>query len=198
MARETLFPLELIATAFVAGRTTMVRNTGGGGAHKRCARKHSAPASNSHQQTRRKEEGEEYAIVTAMSGGQHCQVMCADEHARTCVIRKKFRGRGKRDNTLALGTWVLVAPRDDWERREPGSTKLCKCDLLEVYSSGERERLLASPGDCDFSALVNVRRAALGEDPEDCEISFLESDEDCPFSFRPGIPEADDPSIDDI
>ena len=32
-------------------------------------------------------------------------------------MRNKFRGRGKRDNTVSPGTWVLIGIRE-WERCE--------------------------------------------------------------------------------
>lgn len=157
--------------------STMVRNTVGGGSHKRCARKHNDTQHHDTRTVRRKGDGEEYAIVTMMSGGQHCQVMCADGQTRTCVIRKKFRGRGKRDNTLSTGVWLLVAPRDDWERPPPGSGKHCKCDLLEVYASSDRDRLISDPEGADLNALVTARKTALGEDPEELDITFYDSDD---------------------
>jgi hypothetical protein len=52
-----------------------------------------------------------------------------------CIIRNKFKGRGKRDNILDSGSWVLVGMRE-W------ASKQDTCDLLEVYNDGERDRLL--------------------------------------------------------
>ena len=82
------------------------------------------------------EEGEVYAVVTKLFGGDNCEVVCSDGETRLCLIRKKFRGRGKRDNTIAIGVWVLVGLRD-WE----SINKRQKCDLLEVYSQTDKDTL---------------------------------------------------------
>ena len=83
------------------------------------------------------EEGEMYAIVTKMLGNG-CSVHCADNVSRLCIIRGKFQGKGKSMNIIAAGTWVLVGLRD-WESVKEGGTP--KCDLLEVYSHVDKERL---------------------------------------------------------
>ena len=51
-------------------------------------------------------------------------------------IRNKFKGRGKRDNMLKVGTWILVGPREYETTREKE-----KCDLLEVYNPNDMEKL---------------------------------------------------------
>ena len=83
------------------------------------------------------EEGEMYAIVTKMLGNG-CSVHCADDVSRLCIIRGKFQGKGKSMNIIATGTWVLIGLRD-WESVKEGGTP--KCDLLEVYSHVDKERL---------------------------------------------------------
>jgi hypothetical protein len=55
------------------------------------------------------------------------------------VIRKKFKGRGRRDNTLNMGTWCLVGKRS-FETSVEG--KLDKTDLLEVYSDIEKKKVI--------------------------------------------------------
>ena len=80
---------------------------------------------------------ETYATVIKLLGGPNCEVVTNDGHTRLCVIRNKFRGRDKRDNTIAPGVWILVGIRD-WEARV-GSEQ--KCDLLEVYTSNEKDKL---------------------------------------------------------
>ena len=82
------------------------------------------------------EEGEIYAVVTKLFGGDNCEVVCSDGTTRLCIIRKKFRGRGKRDNTVAPGIWILVGLRE-WQT----ANKLEKCDLLEVYSQSDKDTL---------------------------------------------------------
>ena len=68
-------------------------------------------------------------------GGANCEVICEDGHKRLCIIRNKFRGRGKRDNFIGPGVWVLVGLRE-WEART--GDKQEKCDLLCVYREDEK------------------------------------------------------------
>ena len=72
-----------------------------------------------------------------------CHVLCLDGITRLCFIRGKFRGRGKKDNLLTPGTWVLIGLRE-WENNTTSSTDgkpSQKCDLLEVYGDMDKERL---------------------------------------------------------
>ena len=99
----------------------MVKNKGGNKT-KRGARKHSFTPQN--KKTRFiEEEGETYAVVIQILGGSNCQVMCLDGKLRLCVIRNKFKGRGKRDNLIAPSKWVLVGIRD-WEVRAKWNSKM--------------------------------------------------------------------------
>jgi hypothetical protein len=74
-------------------------------------------------------------------------VRCVDGYDRLCQIRGKFTGRSKRENALGQGTWVLIGLRQwdaDKEFAKVSSKtekKIQKCDLLEIYSSSEREKL---------------------------------------------------------
>ena len=91
----------------------MVKNTKGGSGHKSQARKYETSGKQSNFKTRFSEdEFEYYAQVTAILGNGMCHVMCKDGKKRLCIIRGKFRGRGKRDNTISNGKWVLVGGRD--------------------------------------------------------------------------------------
>ena len=91
----------------------MVKNKKGGSGHKKMARKNVAPKGGySNRKLRKpKEEGEIFARVTAIHGGGHAGILCTDGKNRTLVIRGKFRGRNKRDNTIKLDSIVLVALR---------------------------------------------------------------------------------------
>jgi initiation factor 1A len=135
----------------------MVKNTKGGSGHKSQARKYETSGKQSNFKTRFSEdEFEYYAQVVAMLGNGMCHVMCKDGKKRLCVIRGKFRGRGKRDNTLSNGKWVLVGGRD-FEAEKTGEGKsLEKCDLLEVYSDLDKERLKVLGGFNDFIARDNT------------------------------------------
>ena len=104
------------------------------------------------------EEGEIYGVVTKLFGGDNCEVVCSDGTTRLCIIRKKFRGRGKRDNTVAPGVWILVGLRD-WQ----SANKLEKCDLLEVYSQSDKDTL-KNNSSLNLTALI---KALEGNDDND-------------------------------
>ena len=90
----------------------MVKNKKGGSGHKKMARKNVAPKGGYNRKLRLpKEEGEIIAQVTAISGGGHAVIKCTDGKERTLVIRGKFRGRNKRDNTIRNGSFVLAGLR---------------------------------------------------------------------------------------
>jgi len=115
----------------------MVKNTGGGNKAKGFARKNLVKSSNALRVSH--DEAEVYAQVTKILGGAMCHVEDLDGVTMLCHIRGKFRGRGKRDNFIGTGTWVLVGLRE-WEK-EPSNGKLLNCDILEVYTDHDKERL---------------------------------------------------------
>jgi translation initiation factor 1A len=110
----------------------MVKNTKGGNTNKKFARKNIS-VENVRHKTRLadpKEPCEMYAIVTKMLGQGNCEVLCNDGKKRLCVIRKKFKGRNKRNNIISPQSIILIGIRD-WE--VVAQDKKQKCDLLEVY-----------------------------------------------------------------
>jgi initiation factor 1A len=128
----------------------MVRNEGGGNKMKHLARKH---VNGSAQQQANKflrisqSPDEIYAYVVRLFGNSMCLVKCLDGYDRLCHIRGKFTGRSKRENVLSEGTWVLIGLRQ-WDADKEFASKsskteknIQKCDLLEIYSSSEREKL---------------------------------------------------------
>lgn len=115
----------------------MVKNTSGGNKAKGYARKNFIKGTSSLRISQ--EEAEVYAMVSKVLGGSMCHVTDLEGTEMLCHIRGKFRGRGKRDNFIGAGTWVLVGLRD-WEK-EPSKGKLLNCDILEVYSDYDKERL---------------------------------------------------------
>ena len=133
----------------------MVKNKTGGNKSKKSARKLMNPVT-TNRKLRLAEEGETYAVVIKLYGGPNCEVVTNDGVTRLCVIRNKFRGRDKRDNTIAPGVWILVGIRE-WEAR---SNKALKCDLLEVYNSGEKDKL---KGTATLN-LAHIIRASDGDD----------------------------------
>jgi len=84
-------------------------------------------------------EDERYGIVTKMLGNSQCQVKCADDKVRLCIIRKKFTGQHKGQNFLRPGTWILVGLRT-WETKQ--EDRIEKCDLMECYTESDKTKLL--------------------------------------------------------
>lgn len=135
---------------------TMVKNDAGGNKGKGLARKHvnAAKCGSSKQLRVATHEAEQYAVVSKMLGNGMCYVRLLGNGTSgdvLCIIRNKFKGRGKRDNILDSGSWVLVGLRE-W------ASKQDTCDLLEVYNDGERDRLMKNEP-C-FKGVANESSAA--------------------------------------
>ena len=125
----------------------MVKNTTGGSKTKGQARKFVNARQTSNNNIRlSNDENELYAQVSKMLGNGMCHVLCIDGKTRLCHIRGKFRGRGKRDNLIGNNSWLLIGLRE-WEseqdnnQSENSKKKLQNCDLLEVYSPIDVDRL---------------------------------------------------------
>lgn len=151
----------------------MVKNTKGGSGHKKFARKHvSSKAGNRLRVS--EDEGEIYAIATRMLGNNMFYAHCIDNELRLCHIRGKFTGRGKRDNTIVAGTWVLVGIRE-WEEVScvTEKKKIQHCDILEVYTEFDKERLKETLEE-NWSILTenDTSRATPGE-IDDSGLQFL-------------------------
>jgi initiation factor 1A len=124
----------------------MVKNTQGGSSHKKFARKNTV-GTKSNKLRVSEDEGEIYAIVTKMLGNNMFHCYCIDDVVRLGHIRGKFTGRGKRDNMVEGGKWVLIGLRE-WDVPSEksssvvkGKVKMQQCDLLEVYSDMDKQRL---------------------------------------------------------
>ena len=123
----------------------MVKNTKGGSGHKKMGRKFTTGAKNNKLRLS-EEDGEIYSIVLNMCGNGMFHCLGIDGVKRLGHIRGKFSGRGKRDNMVEVGKWVLVGLREwDIEPSTMKSTdkkeKMQKCDLLEVYNDSDKQRL---------------------------------------------------------
>jgi translation initiation factor IF-1 len=123
----------------------MVKNTKGGSSHKKMGRKFTTGAKNNKLRLS-EEEGEIYSIVVKMCGNGMFHCFGIDGVTRLGHIRGKFSGRGKRDNMVEIGKWVLIGLRE-WDI-EPSTAKttdkkekMQKCDLLEVYNESDKHRL---------------------------------------------------------
>jgi initiation factor 1A len=129
----------------------MVKNITGGNKSKKQARSSGGPSQPNKNVRKAVEEGEIYAVVTKINGGNNCQVMCVDGITRCCFIRNKFKTFGKHENTISVGVWILAGIRL-WESRSAG---VQKCDLLEVYSQTEKDNLKQNET-CNFNYLMNA------------------------------------------
>uniref|UniRef100_A0A6C0HTB0 S1-like domain-containing protein n=1 Tax=viral metagenome TaxID=1070528 RepID=A0A6C0HTB0_9ZZZZ len=113
----------------------MVKNVKGG-KHKNQARKHLV---NIERKLRlRIHDGEMYARVTSKPGGNKLVVLCLDQATRLCTMPGKFINKG-RDNVVEKGSWILVGLRD-WETAKTREN----CDLLEVYTDNEKQKLFTT------------------------------------------------------
>jgi hypothetical protein len=158
----------------------MVKNTKGGNKSKGMARKHLGGAKETRILRLVDSSFEKYGVVTRILG--NCMFYVVTDIASETQphllghIRNKFRGRAKRDNTITLGSVVLVGLRD-WEH-----PNYKECDLLEVYETNEVRQLMKNPS-IDLSSLqkhidayssktgdVSASSVAVG----DSEIEFVE------------------------
>ena len=129
---------------------TMVKNTKGGNKSKGIARKHIAGAREARVLRLAVSPFEKYGVIIKLLGNGMFYVVtdiATGEHPHLLGhIRKKFKGRSKRDNTITLGSVILVGLRD-WE--DPNYKE---CDLLEVYDANEIRQLMKNPS-IDLSSL---------------------------------------------
>ena len=142
----------------------MPKNTKGGSGHKRQARKHTSGGYQNNRTRFSADPLEMYAVCTKLYGQGHIEVMCHDGVSRMCVIRKKFKGRGKRDNAVTMGTWLLVGKRE-FEVRAAGKKE--KCDLLEVYRDNDKNTLQQHQSEINWNVLKAQAPEGTEADDED-------------------------------
>ena len=100
----------------------MAKNKLGGNRAKKMARKFNQVSIQ--KKTRyAKNTDEIYGCCDKIHGGSQINIICSDGKSRLCFIRNKFRGRGRRDNQVNIGTWVLVGRRD-YETTKKGLEKM--------------------------------------------------------------------------
>jgi len=151
----------------------MVKNVSGGNKSKGFARK--SYAKKDYGLRVSQENDEVYAQVTKMLGGAACHVITLDEVKMLCHIRGKFRGRGKRDNFIGIGTWLLVGKRE-WEK-EPLNDKLLNCDIIEVYNESDKLRLKNNLININWSLFTNNDTNNFGSKELITEEGFTFADE---------------------
>jgi initiation factor 1A len=183
----------------------MVKNTTGGKGAKSMASKNVAQKGSSKLRVA-EFSGEIYAVVTKYLGNCMFHCHCMDNIIRLGHIRGKFAGRGKKDNIISSGVWVLIGLRE-WDNGSTaptvknGKIKLQQCDLLEVYTETDKRRLKDSvnenweilngndptrlegsssskqmDGDVDFSNLKDEEIDKLIEDLKSGKIQKLDLD----------------------
>ena len=107
-----------------------------------------------------KEEGEIYAKCISVFGNGMAEVLCNDNVKRLLIIRRRFKGRNKRDNNVSVDTMLLVGLRE-WE--VVAAKKKQKVDLLYVYSKSDLE---------DLKKLKNVNPKVL---PDSVQVEIKEN-----------------------
>lgn len=130
----------------------MVKNNFGGNKSKGFARKNLARRDTALRVSQ--EDDEIYAQAVKVMGGSIAVVTDVHGNQLRAHIRGKFRGRGKRDNFIGPGTWLLVGLHS-WENNKSSKlTDLRNCDILEVYSETDKNKLKSSITSVDWSSFV--------------------------------------------
>jgi hypothetical protein len=141
----------------------MVKNTTGGNKSKGFARKGFIKKDSALRTS--EDPAELYAQVVKILGGAACQVTTLEGEQLLCHIRGKFRGRGKRDNFIGSGSWLLVGLRE-WEK-EAAKGKLLNCDLIEVYSDSDKNKLKNSVTSVNWEIFTSNDTKKVGTDTAD-------------------------------
>jgi|TARA_B110000305_G_C19420265_1_gene630497 translation initiation factor IF-1 len=152
----------------------MVKNTKGGKGQKKFGRKFTLQGGNKTLRES-KEEGELYACVSRVLGNNMAHIITQHNKTMLLHIRNKFRGRSKRDNIIAVGTYVLAGERT-FETIK--SDKLSNCDLLEVYNDGEVDRLKKENPDIPWIAFKTIVNPISKEIDEGEGVQFVNIDEE--------------------
>lgn len=138
------------------------KNMHGGNRHKKMASKSFKEPRQ--VKMRYAQEGESYARVVKIFGQGMMDVMCNDNVLRLCIIRKKFRGRNKRDNNCSVDSMVLVGLRE-WE--VIATNKKPKVDLLYTYDKNQLDELKNAKG---LNKAILPESVAIGEQMDGFEI----------------------------
>jgi len=131
----------------------MVKNAGGNKS-KKIARKN-VSSTTTHDVRRATDSNEMYASVTKIYSAQRCSVIGADGNTYQCNVRGKFLKNKRSSDGLGPGCWVLIGFYE-WEVRSNGTKN---CDLLEIYSSVEKDKLKQSESH-HLTALLKIDGSA--------------------------------------
>ena len=171
----------------------MVKNYGGNKSKKQ-GRKFVNKDSTTQNTRLSKQEDEIYAAVIKEYGNGMACIKCVDGEERLLVIRKKFKGRSKRDNLIKSGTWVLAGLRS-WEVLKADAKE--KCDLLEVYDSDDIEFLKQSV-DINWNSIKNIGRIETINESDDIHFTTNEYVDDLNISDNDEDEDSEDINIDDL
>ena len=152
----------------------MVKNNTGGNTAKGFARKNLTKRDTALRVAR--EDDEIYAQAVKVMGGSIASAIDINGNPLRAHIRGKFRGRGKRDNFIAPGTWLLVGLHE-WQTDKAKPSDLRDCDILEVYSEIDKNRLKNSVTSVNWSTFIANDTKTLGaaaEAAEECGIEFAD------------------------
>ena len=151
----------------------MVKNTGGNKS-KKVARKNVGSSSGNSQEVRRVTDPcEMYAAVTKIYSSRRCDVTGTDGKTYQCNVRGKFlKNKRAGNNALVPGVWIIIGFYD-WEVRGDGSKT---CDLLEIYSPIEKEKLKQLEAH-NLAAIMNIGEME-GTENEFTFSKFKETEED--------------------
>lgn len=121
------------------------------------------------------EDGEIYAQAVKVMGGNIASVIDIDGNSLRAHIRGKFRGRGKRDNFIAPGTWLLVGLHS-WEAGKSTSKagEIRNCDILEVYSEADKNRLKTSVTSVNWSKFISNDTKTFADEKIDDDTGGIE------------------------
>jgi hypothetical protein len=151
----------------------MVKNSTGGNKAKGFARKNLIKKDAALRVAH--EEGEIYAQAVKVMGGNIASAIDIDGLPLRAHIRGKFRGRGKRDNFIGPGTWLLVGLHS-WEGDKSKPEEIRNCDILEVYNDADKIRLRNSVTSVNWNKFIANDSKTIGatEDDGDDGIEFAD------------------------
>ena len=154
----------------------MVQNKKGGSGGKKVARKNMGGGNAGSQDVRRiTDPGEMYAVVAKIYSNRRCDVIGTDGKTYNCNVRGKFLKGSRGNASLMVGTWLIVGFYE-WEVRSDGSKN---CDLLEIYTAVEKDKLRQLEGR-KLDAIMHVGDMAGTEN--DCTFSNFHIEEEAASS----------------
>ena len=152
----------------------MVKNNTGGNKSKGLARKNFIKRDTALRVAQ--EEGEIYAQAVKIMGGNIASAIDIDGNPLRAHIRGKFRGRGKRDNFIGPGNWLLVGLHS-WESDKTKPAEIRNCDILEVYNDTDKIRLKNSVTSVNWTKFITNDNKTVGSEHETDETGIVFADE---------------------